>query len=170
MQSPGKTRTYTTLAILVSSAMVLQIIETPLPRIIPWLKPGLANCLTLFALYRLSFKMSLGVAFLRTLLSSFILGSFLTPLFYMSFGGAVLAAVVMGIIKHSFKEVTIEIVSISGALTNNLAQLLVLQILFAENLNIWFYIALTIWIAIPAGYIVAKITAETLRRTHRSAQ
>jgi heptaprenyl diphosphate synthase len=165
MQSPGKTRNYTTMAILISAAMALQIIESPLPRILPWLKPGLANCLTLYALYRLSFKMSLGVAFLRTILASIMLGSFLSPIFYMSFAGAMSAALIMALIKGCFKAATIEIISICGALANNFAQLIILQIMFAENLNIWFYIALMIWVAIPSGYIVAKITAETLKRT-----
>ncbi len=165
MQSQGKTRTYTTLAILVASAMALQVLESPLPRILPWLKLGLANSLTLYALFRLGFMHSLTVAGLRTLLGAIILGSFLTPIFYMSFVGALVAALIMGVVKCLFKSATIEIISICGALANNFAQLGVLQIMFAENLNIWFYIALMIWVAIPSGYVVSKITKEMLRRT-----
>lgn len=156
---------YTTLAMLVASAAALQIIESPLPRFLPWLKPGLANALSLYALVKLSATGGVIVAIFRTFLASLLLGTLFSPVFIMSFVGALSSALLMGLLYKAFSKVTNEILSISGALINNLSQLAVIQIMFAENINFMFHIAIMIWVSIPSGYIVAKIVNELLRRT-----
>ncbi|HNW35492.1 MAG TPA: hypothetical protein PKM25_11205, partial [Candidatus Ozemobacteraceae bacterium] len=42
------------LGVLTAAASAVQIAEAPIPRLLPWLKPGLANALVLFSLIRLS--------------------------------------------------------------------------------------------------------------------
>lgn len=163
----GKTKKFTTIAMLVASAAVLQLIESPLPRFFPWLKPGLANVLTLYAIIKYSFKAGIFTAAARSILAAVIIGSFLSPVFYLSFAGAVSAAFVMGIMRKFCKN--LEIISISGALTNNYAQLALVQILFAENTSLWLYIAVMIWVSIPSGFVIAKITKELLRRTKNAS-
>ncbi len=159
----GQTKKYTTLAMLIASAAVLQLLESPLPRFFPWLKPGLANVLTLYAIIKYSVKAGIFTAAARSVLASFIAGTFLSPVFYLSFTGAVSSAIIMGILSKISKN--INIISITGALTNNFAQLALVQILFAENASLWLYIAAMIWVSIPAGFVIAKITNELLRRT-----
>lgn len=164
-QHIGSTARLTLMAVLVSAAAVLQLIESPLPRFLPWLKPGIANALTLYALVRLSTTAGLTVAVLRTAVASLFLGNFLSPVHLISFAGATSAALVMAALRRLIPGAGLGVISVAGALANNSAQLGVVQIMFAGNLSFWFHIALMIWIAVPSGLIVAKVTHELLRRT-----
>ena len=162
--SKQKTKYYTLIAMLASCAAALQIIEAPLPRILPWLKPGLANALTLYAIIKLSPIAALIVAIFRTIIASFFLGTFLSPIYLISTAGAISATVTM-IVLSLIPSAGLALISISGAIASNFAQLMAVQILFASNMSFWFHIAIMIWVAIPSGFIVAKITQELLRRT-----
>ncbi len=160
-----KIRQITLVAILVSCAAALQMLESPLPRILPWLKIGLANVITLYAIIRINKSTGIFIAALRTCLAAFIFGSFLSPIHIISFSGAVMAAIIMSIIFHYLPKTSICIISIFGSITSNISQLLAVQLIFASNLTFWLHISMIIWVGIPAGLIVGKITYELLRRT-----
>lgn len=160
-----QTARLTTVAVLVASAAALQIVESPLPRFLPWLKPGLANVLTLYALVRISISAGLTVAVLRTAVAAVFLGSFLSPVHLISLAGAVSAAMVMALVIRTASSAGLATISVVGAVISNLAQLAVVQYMFAGSLSFWWHLALTIWVGIPSGLIVAKVTHELLRRT-----
>ena len=165
IENKSKVRQITLIAILTACAAALQMLESPLPRILPWLKIGLANVVTLYAIVRINSFAGIGIAALRTCLAAFAFGSFLSPVHIISFSGSVAAAVIMAIIFHYLPKTSICIISIFGAIASNISQLLAVQILFASNLTIWFHLALIIWVGVPTGLIVGKITYELLRRT-----
>ena len=75
------------IALLVAFACVLQIAESLIPHPIPGLRLGLANILTLTAMVTLGFGYALEVAILRTILSAFIMGTFMSPTFILKFFG-----------------------------------------------------------------------------------
>lgn len=164
-ESKNRIRQITLIAILTACAAALQMLESPLPRILPWLKIGLANVITLYAIIRINSFAGIGIAVLRTCLAAFVFGSFLSPVHIISFAGAVAAAVIMSIIFHYLPKSSICIISIFGAIASNISQLLAVQILFASNLTIWFHLAIIVWVGVPTGLIVGKITYELLRRT-----
>ncbi len=161
----SRTSALTLIAALVASAAALQIIESPLPRIVPWLKPGLANALTLYALLRISSAAGVTVAIFRTFVAAIFMGTLLSPVHLISLAGALSAALVMAVTRKMLPDRGVGVVSVLGAIASNSAQLLVVQIMFASNLSFWFHMALMIWIAIPSGLVVAKITQELIRRT-----
>ena len=82
--SSDNSRTYK-IALLISISCVLQISESFIPHPIPGLRLGLANMLTLVALVTLGFRAALEIAVLRTVLSAFIMGTFMSPTFVLSF-------------------------------------------------------------------------------------
>ena len=159
------TNLYCLIAILASSAAVLQTIESPLQGILPWLKPGLANSLTLYAIIKLSAKAGIIVAIFRTLIASIMLGTFLSPVFFTSFSGSLAAATAMITIKKITGVNHLSIISISGAVASNLAQLYIIQLMFAGSISLWFHLSIMILVSIPSGIIVAKLTQELLRST-----
>ncbi len=165
LESKNRIRQITLIAILTACAAALQMLESPLPRILPWLKIGLANVITLYAIIRINSFAGIGIAALRTCLAAFAFGSFLSPVHVISFSGAVAAAVVMALIFHYLPKSSICIISIFGAIASNISHLLAVQLLFASNLTIWLHLALIIWVGVPTGLIVGKITYELLRRT-----
>lgn len=160
----SRLRNITYCGILIACAAALQMLESPLPRFLPWLKLGLANVITLYAIIRFSCGMGFIISIFRTCLAAIILGSFLSPIHQLSFVGAISSAIVMIFIYKFFPKASISVISIFGAITSNIAQLLLVQLLFASNIAFWFYLALIIWIGIPSGIIVGKIADELLRR------
>lgn len=153
------------MAVLSAAAAALQIAESPLPRIFPWLKPGLANILTLFAIIKISSKAGIMVSVVRTFIAGIFLGTILSPVYFISFAGALSSALVMSIIKKLQPDAGLSTVSVSGALASNGAQLLTVQFMFASEMSYLFHIAIMIWVAIPSGLIVAKATSELIRRS-----
>ncbi len=70
-------------------AIVIHILEAGLPFPVPGIKPGLANVVTLVVIARHGWATAAWVVALRVLVSALLLGTFLTPTFLLSAGGAV---------------------------------------------------------------------------------
>jgi heptaprenyl diphosphate synthase len=156
---------FSMLAILVSAAAALQIVESPLPRVLPWLKPGLANVLTLYAILRISAKAGFSVAIIRTFVAGIFLGTIFSPVYIISLAGSLSSALIMSITRKLLPETGLSTISVAGAMASNMAQLATVQIMFASQMSLWFHLAIMVWVAIPSGLIVAKATSELLRRT-----
>ncbi|MBI3039615.1 Gx transporter family protein, partial [bacterium] len=140
-------------------------VESPLPRLFPWLKPGISNSLVLYGMTRISIKFGIALVLIRTILSGLVLGILFSPASLLSMVGGVTGAIMMAIgIRWFMPVLSLNGISVLGALINNLAQLLTVQFLFAGKFPIWFSFSVIIWIAIPSGIIVAQITEELLRR------
>lgn len=71
-----------------AAAVAIHVLEAGFPSPVPGIKPGLANVITLIVLLRHSLRMALWVAALRVLVGSLLVGSFLSPGFWLSAGGA----------------------------------------------------------------------------------
>ncbi|MDN5279690.1 MAG: hypothetical protein PWR01_3655 [Clostridiales bacterium] len=164
-QSMTPVRKYATMAILASAAAALQIIESPLPRLLPWLKPGLANAMALFAILRISISAGLGVSVIRTFIAGAFLGTLFSPVHIISLAGALTSTLSMSIVRRLLPEAGLATLSVTGALASNWAQLIVVELMFAGSMSYWFHLAVMIWVAIPSGLIVARVTSELLRRT-----
>lgn len=109
-------------------ALALQIMENILlPPQIVWLRFGIANIITIILLYKFNINIAVKVVIVRTVAASLLLGTFLSPPFWMSFGGGVASAVCMGLIlKTPFKNYLGVIgLSIIGAMVHNLVQLII---------------------------------------------
>lgn len=164
LENQANLRRISLVAMLAAAAAALQILEAPLPKFFPWLKLGLANVLTLYGIIKINAFAGIGIAILRTCLAAIFLGSFLSPVHLISFSGAFVAALLMSLFHKFSPQSSICAISIIGAISSNLAQLFVVQLLFASNLSFWFHIAVVIWVGIPTGIVVGKITYELLRR------
>lgn len=77
------------IARLTALAIGLHLAESILPSPLPGVKPGIANIVTLYVLYRFDFATAAWVSLLRVFASSFLLGQFLSPTFVLSLSGAV---------------------------------------------------------------------------------
>ena len=82
------TRRVSLLGVLMALALALHVLEAQIPAPLPWVKPGLANLMTLVALLTLGWRSALLVTFLRVLIGSLLVGSFLGPGFLLSLAGA----------------------------------------------------------------------------------
>jgi heptaprenyl diphosphate synthase len=76
------------LAKMAAFAIGLSVLEAGVPSPLPGVKPGLANIVVLLVLERYGLRAAAWVSLLRVLGGSLMLGSFLTPGFFLSFSGA----------------------------------------------------------------------------------
>jgi heptaprenyl diphosphate synthase len=165
----SKTRMLVFISVLVAQGMILSFIESmlPIPFIAPGAKLGLANIITLSAIYLLTFKQATAVVLLRVLLTATTFGSLSS--FLYSFSGGVLSLLVMAAILKVFKgEISLIGVSIAGAVAHNLGQLFVAAIII-HNVLILTYLPILLIVAIPTGIfvgIVAKILIKYLERVN----
>lgn len=151
------------IALLVAQAIVLSAIERliPLPTTIPGAKLGLANIITLTAIYLFPFKEAFSVVLLKTIMTAFVLGSFST--FLYSFSGAMLSFAVMFIMYFILKDKISTIgISVAGAIAHNLGQLLMAAFII-KNLNILLYLPFLMVSGVATGIIVGLTTNLLLK-------
>jgi heptaprenyl diphosphate synthase len=156
-------------ALLIALACVLQISESMIPHPIPGLRLGLANMLTLTALVVLGFGYALEVAVLRTVLSSFIMGTFMSPTFLLSMGGAVVSTLVMGFFYwlsgfSKYCRLSIIGISIIGAFVHNLVQLYLAYLLLVKHPGIFIFFPWLSVGAVATGWVVGVVTGGVCLR------
>lgn len=124
-------RKYVELAMLLSISIVLGILESFIPNIVVGAKLGLANIVVILVLYSFSFKEAIFLLILRILLVSLLLGTFLSPVFYMSLSGGLCAILTMYLLKKlKFHGI---VVSVGGAFMHGFGQIVVAMILISKE-------------------------------------
>lgn len=124
------------IALLSAYAVGLHGFETLLPTPIPWLKPGLANIVTVITLMLYGLRPAIMVTLIRVTLSSLFTGTFLGPAFILSLGGGITSTLVMGFVVSIAPGLFSVIgLSIIGALFHNLAQLLLAYFLLIQRIE-----------------------------------
>ncbi len=158
------------ISLLAALASVLQLAESLLPLPLPGIKFGFANVVTLLALTTLGFSASLQVAILRSLISSFILGTFLSPSFLLSFSGAVFSALVMGLAYTINKRApffSLVGISILGALAHNFAQLAVISALFIGTKGVMWLVPWLLLSSLAMGFLTGFVCQRVSARLQR---
>ena len=155
----------TTLSMLVATALILSFVESQIPPIvpIPGVKLGLANIVTLFALYKLGAPSAMAVAIVRVSLSSLLFGS--VSSFAYAIGGALLSFVVMFLLKKLGWFATFT-VSIAGAVAHNIAQICVSMLILQTEVVIYYLPALLIS-GIITGAVIGIIGAVLLKKLEK---
>jgi heptaprenyl diphosphate synthase len=154
----------TFLSVLSALAIILSFVESLLPPIwsaVPGIKMGLPNIVIIFLLYKFSIKEAAIVSFIRLLIVVLLFGNFMT--FLYSFAGAVLSLLVMWLLKHINKFSQIG-VSIAGAISHNLAQVMV-ALLLLQTKEIGFYFPILAVSGTVAGIFVGLSGIMLLKYT-----
>jgi len=98
-------------------AILIHIAESALPTLLPGVKPGLANVVTLICLQMYGVRIACWVAILRVVVGSLLLGTFLGPPFMLSFSGA-MASLLMLLLMHKWNECCTPAVTESEPMNN----------------------------------------------------
>ena len=115
------------LGLLISQALVLSIIESwiQIPVPVPGVKLGLANIITVVVIVYFGFREALTVVVVRCVLTSFFGGGG-WMFFFFSAAGGILSTMIMSILyKTGRNKFSLTGISIAGAITHNIGQLLV---------------------------------------------
>lgn len=129
----------TQLALLSIIALIIFIIELRIPNLvpIPGVKLGLANIVTVYAMYHYTAKETMMIVLARILLGS-IFGGNISAIFY-SLGGALLCLAGMLLLRRVIDEKHIWICSILGAVLHNIGQIGV-AVLMMKTTAVFFYL------------------------------
>lgn len=161
-----QTRHLMYLSLLVAMALVLSLVERniPVPFMTPGAKLGLANLVTVLALYSLPKKRDIVMIIVARLLLTSIFGGSVSGLMYGSMG-ALLSFLIMIFIKSLLKDkVSIIGVSAAGAVFHNIGQILV-SICIVKNVGVALYlpflsiagIVTGIFVGLTANYVITYI-------------
>lgn len=120
-----KTEKLTELSLLTAAALILYVVEAwfPAPVPIPGVKLGLANIITVAAVYRFKPGEVVALVVVRVILGSIFAGNMSALLF--SGAGAVLCLVGMLLLKNILSEKYIPLCSVLGAIFHNIGQIAV---------------------------------------------
>lgn len=150
----SKTQKLTRIAILVSLATILHTLENNfIPPIFPWIRIGLANIITLIAIISFGTKVGVGVAVLRTVLSSLLRGTLFSPAFILGLSGGIVSAIVMGIFYRIGRRLFSFIgISIAGAVANNLTQIIVVYFILIQHAGCFYLLPLFLLSSLITGF------------------
>jgi heptaprenyl diphosphate synthase len=169
----ARLRYLTTLSLLAAAALSLFLFESILPSPVPWVRLGLANVMTVTVLFLYGVGPALLLTALRILLGSLLLGTFLSPAFFLAAAGGAASLGVMAIARRALvPPLGIVGVSVLGAAAHNAGQLGALTLLFlhdAEGLRLLPYLILSATLLGALTGLSARALAAYLNaRDHRN--
>jgi heptaprenyl diphosphate synthase len=157
-------------ALFSSIAVVCYVIESFIPRPLPWFRFGFANIIVLISLYLLGFRISFTITLMKSLIGALIVGNLFSPVFLFSITGSISSVLIMSLLlsipKQPFSPLGI---SIAGAVFHNLAQLAVASLLFVGLKELLFLFPAFLLISVISGSITGTIALFTLRPLSRIA-
>lgn len=155
----------TQLSLLTTIALIIFIVELRIPNLvmIPGVKLGLANIVTVYAVYHYTAKETMMIVISRILLGS-IFGGNISAIFY-SLGGAMLCLAGMLLLRHMIDEKYIWICSILGAVLHNIGQIAVAALMMKTTAVISYLLFLLISGCISGAFtgIIAQILIGKVR-------
>lgn len=153
MQSWGKTRKMTTLALLAAAAFVLSWVDSMIPvsGALPGAKLGLANLSVLLGLYLLGPGPGAVLCFVKILLSTILFGNAFA--FFYSLAGGVLSYLMMWVLKN---RCSVIFTSVMGGVFHNLGQLLV-AVVVLETVGLLSYFPVLLLCGLGAGAAVGVV-------------
>jgi heptaprenyl diphosphate synthase len=148
---------------LTALAIGLHLAESIMPSPLPGVKPGLANIVTLYVLYRFDFATAAWVSLLRVFASAFLLGQFLSPTFVLSLSGAscslLMLAFAYKLPRQWFGPVTL---SILAAFAHIAGQLLVVRLWLIPHAAVSYLIPIFAAAALIFGTVNGYVTQRLL--------
>lgn len=162
-------KTVTTCAVLAALALALSYMERLFPLVLliplPGVKLGLANLVTVYALYALGAKSALAILLVRCLLGSLFAGN-ASALIFSLLGG--LCAMFVMIVLRSFPALSVYGVSVGGAAAHNVGQVAAAMLTLGSSAPL-VYLPFLLLVSLFTGSLNGFI-ASLLFRAMRAAQ
>jgi heptaprenyl diphosphate synthase len=149
---------------LAALAIGLHLVEAILPSPLPGVKPGIANIVTLFVLYRFDFATAAWVSLLRVFAGSLLLGQFLSPTFALSLSGALMSLGMLSLAQYLPKQYFGPIsLSILGAFAHMAGQLILVRFWLIPHAGVAYLVPLFMAAALLFGVINGLVTSHLLK-------
>jgi len=156
-------------SVLISLAMILSYVERlfPVTLIIPLpgVKIGLANIVTVFALFYLDAKSAIIINIIRCMLVSILFGSVSSFLFSI-FGTAASLLVMIALMPGCGKYFSMSGISIAGAAAHNIGQIVAAFILIRST-GIFSYLTILLISSIFTGFLTSVVSSSLLTHINK---
>jgi len=160
------TRQTVQLSVLTALAISIYTVESLLPNPVPWMRLGLSNAVVLLGIVGFGIRGGVLISLLRTILGSFILGTFLSPSFFFSLFGGLSSAVLMAVLYRFLRRaLSLVGISICGALAHNGAQLALASSLFIGRPEVMLLLPIFGFASLVAGTLTGFIVHFLSLRT-----
>ena len=156
------------LTILILTATALGVVDSLIPRPLPFMKLGLANVAAVIAVRRYGLIKTLELNLLRAFAVALITGLLATPSFLLSISGAAASALTMGTLQIVFRDrLSLTGLSIAGAVVSLWIQLFVASLVLSGLPLQNIVLLLTLW-GILSGAVVGVVARKTLNRSFQT--
>ena len=150
------------IAKLSAIAVALSLIEFFLPSPIPGVKPGIANIIVLYTIFKFDFLTGVWVSLIRVFITSLIVGSFLSPTFFLSFSGAIFSLLSIIIFKkYAVNYFSLISISLIASLAHIIGQFIVVRFWIIPHDGILYLLPIFLITAFVFG-IINGIVTQTL--------
>lgn len=162
-----KAKKLTRMALLTAIALILFLVEAQLPPLapIPGIKLGLANVITVYAMFVLSPGDTLLILLCRVFLGSVFSGQMMN-LFY-SLGGGLLCWLAMLVLRRVVSRRQVWVCSVIGAMCHNIGQILV-AIWMTRTPSLIVYLPVLLVSGILTGLFTGLVAQFVLQRLERA--
>ncbi|MBE0599469.1 MAG: Gx transporter family protein [Desulfuromonadales bacterium] len=153
------------LALFTALAVALHTLEALFPSPLPWFRPGLANILTVLALFLYGGGAAWSVTLARIAIGSLLLGQLFSPGFFLALAGGVTATAVMtGAEAVAGRRLGPVGISALGAAGHVVGQLLMAWLVVVRHPGVWRLLPLLLLFSLLAGLINGLVADSLLRR------
>ncbi len=151
-------RHFLQISLLIALATIIFTVELNIQTPVLWFRLGLANTITLLALKWWRLREGLMVVLGRILLGSLISGKFMHPVILLAIGGGLSAAVAMAF-GFSLRTEKLSLIGISiiGAFFHNMAQLLLVALVFIHQEEVFFLFPVFCILSVITGTITGSL-------------
>ena len=159
-----KIRKLVFIAIMISISVVLSIVETLISGlifIVPGVKLGLANVITLIILVTLGEKEAFLVVITRIMIVALTYSGFFTRSFWISLSGGMLAILAMILIKKT--KLSIYSISVFGSLMHMVGQIVAAMVV-SNTETLIYLLPYMIALSIPTGIITAFLANKIVNQ------
>ncbi len=152
------------LAFFTAFAIAIYVVESFVPKPFPFMKLGLANVVVLLLLVSGNFRYAFLVVIGKTIAGGFLSGLLLSPTTLLSLSGSVASLCVMTLFMRSKINFSIIGLSILGAVSHNLIQIVVVRFILIKENTIFYLTPLLIIMGIVTGIVIGYIAKLFLDR------
>ncbi|MDP8201589.1 MAG: Gx transporter family protein [Candidatus Tenebribacter burtonii] len=145
------------LAFFTAFAITIYVVESFIPKPFPFMKLGLANIVVLLLLVSGNVHYALIVIIGKTIAGGFFSGLFLSPTTLLSISGSLCSFGIMMLFIKSKIRFSMIGISILGAISHNLAQIVIIRLILIKENTIFYLTPLLIFMGIVTGIIIGYI-------------
>ncbi len=156
------TRKVAYFGVLLSLSLILGYVESLIPFGfgIPGVKLGLANVVTMVALFYIGQRQAVLLSILRVILSGLLFGNVFAIVYSLS--GALLSLFVMILLKKT-KKFSVLGISVAGGVSHNIGQIILATFLM-ENKAFFYYLPVLLVVGTVTGMLIGIGSNEIMKR------